>query len=166
MVDNLFAKLEEYDILDNTYIIFSSDNGFHIGQHRLAPGKTCGYEEDVNVPLIIRGPGVPKNVVSEAVSAHTDLTPTFFELAGIPQREEFDGIPIAIPGISGDNVKVKAEHASIEFWSLRAPEQDFLGQVNNTYKSVRLIGDNYNLYYSVWCSNEHELYDMSVSGTR
>lgn len=34
---------------------------------------------------------------------------------------------------------------------------------NNTYKSVRLLGEDYNLYYSVWCNNEHELYDLSVS---
>lgn len=34
---------------------------------------------------------------------------------------------------------------------------------NNTYKSVRLIGDGFNLYYSVWCNNEHELYDLTVS---
>lgn len=34
---------------------------------------------------------------------------------------------------------------------------------NNTYKSLRLLGEGYNLYYSVWCSNEHELYDLSVS---
>lgn len=34
---------------------------------------------------------------------------------------------------------------------------------NNTYKSVRLLGQGYNLYYSVWCNNEHELYDLSVS---
>jgi hypothetical protein len=34
---------------------------------------------------------------------------------------------------------------------------------NNTYKSVRLLGNGYNLYYSVWCNNEHELYDLSVS---
>lgn len=33
---------------------------------------------------------------------------------------------------------------------------------NNTYKSVRLLGEGYNLYYSVWCNNEHELYDLSV----
>lgn len=34
---------------------------------------------------------------------------------------------------------------------------------NNTYKSIRLLGQGYNLYYSVWCNNEHELYDLSVS---
>jgi N-acetylglucosamine-6-sulfatase len=34
--------------------------------------------------------------------------------------------------------------------------------INNTYKALRVIGQNYNLYYSVWCTNEHELYDMTV----
>lgn len=38
-----------------------------------------------------------------------------------------------------------------------------LSAYNNTYKSLRIIGDGYDLYYSVWCNNEHELYDMNVS---
>ena len=33
---------------------------------------------------------------------------------------------------------------------------------NNTYKALRIIGKNYNLFYSVWCTNEHELYDLKV----
>ena len=162
MIDNLFTKLENHKLLNNTYIFYSADNGFHISQHRLAPGKTCGYEEDVNVPLIVRGPGVAKNKTSEAVSAHSDLTPTFISLAGAAQRDGFDGSPIPIHG-SGTAGYVKQEHANIEYWSLAAPPEQGLGKVNNTYKSVRLIGKNYNLYYSVWCDNEHELYDMTVS---
>ena len=61
IVEGVIKRLEDHGILDSTYVIFSSDNGYHIGQHRLQPGKECGYEEDINIPLIIRGPGVPKN---------------------------------------------------------------------------------------------------------
>ncbi len=45
--------------LTNTYILFTSDNGYHMGQHRLAPGKYMGYEEDIRAPLFVRGPQVP-----------------------------------------------------------------------------------------------------------
>ena len=45
--------------LDNTYVVYTSDNGFHMGQHRLFVGKTTAYEEDIRVPLVMRGPGVP-----------------------------------------------------------------------------------------------------------
>jgi len=53
--------------LDNTYIIYSSDNGYHIGQHRMAPGKKCVFEENINVPLIIRGPKVAKGKKTDMV---------------------------------------------------------------------------------------------------
>jgi arylsulfatase A-like enzyme len=169
MVDEVFKRLEEYDILDDTYIVFTSDNGYHISQHRLPPGKSCGYEEDINVPLYIRGPGIPKAHVSEAVTAHIDLLPTFFRMAGISQREDFDGTPIPW-NLDGSDEEVKIEHANIEMWKnsytinkLPTRKREVEAPGNNTYKSVRLIGQEYSLYYSVWCTNEHEMYDMNVS---
>ena len=54
------SALEETGRLDNTYVVYTSDNGFHMGQHRLFIGKTTAYEEDIRVPMAIRGPGVPK----------------------------------------------------------------------------------------------------------
>ncbi|KAJ6100451.1 hypothetical protein N7499_000081 [Penicillium canescens] len=167
LVDSLITKLEESDQLDNTYIIYTSDNGFHIGQHRLPPGKTCGFEEDIRVPLFIRGPGIPQGHVQDAVTTHVDLAPTFFHLAGIPAREDFDGTAIPItPAFDAE----RHEHVTVEYWGNAVVEGIFSGIgpdgsskiPNNTYKSVRLLGEGYNLYYSVWCNNEHELYDLST----
>src|SRR5215211_3964530 len=59
MIGQLVNALEESGELDNTYIFFTSDNGFHLGTHRLSIGKWTAYEEDIRVPLIVRGPGVP-----------------------------------------------------------------------------------------------------------
>jgi len=42
IIDGVFARLTENDILEDTYIFYSTDNGYHIGQHRLQPGKECG----------------------------------------------------------------------------------------------------------------------------
>ncbi|KAK1991440.1 alkaline phosphatase-like protein [Colletotrichum falcatum] len=56
--------------------------------HRLQPGKECGCEEDVSVPLIVRGPGVPKGGIAEAVTAHVDLAPAILSLAGAPLRAD------------------------------------------------------------------------------
>ncbi|KAJ5924257.1 hypothetical protein N7466_008444 [Penicillium verhagenii] len=167
LVDSLVTRLEESDQLDNTYIIYTSDNGFHIGQHRLPPGKTCGFEEDIRVPLFIRGPGIPEGYVQDSVTTHIDLAPTIFSLAGIPHREDFDGT--AIP-LTPDFAGPRHEHVTVEFWGRTVFEGDFshigiagtVFQHNNTYKSVRLLGEGYNLYYSVWCTNEHELYDLST----
>lgn len=170
MVGELFAKLEAANLFDNTYIIFTSDNGFHISQHRLSPGKTCGYEEDINVPFIVRGPGISQgDTFAEAVSSHVDLLPTIFELAGIEQRSDFDGRPIALTEEEfRSQTMPKVEHANVEMWrdnnaSFKAVSALEESGAHNTYKSVRLIGQDYSLYYSVWCTNEHELYDMSVS---
>ncbi|KAI0023547.1 arylsulfatase [Xylariomycetidae sp. FL0641] len=165
IVDGLVSRLEGYSLLDNTYIVYSSDNGFHIGQHRLQPGKSCGYEEDINVPLIVRGPGVAANYTTNIVTTHTDLAPTFFDLLGIPLRDDFDGraIPMTRPGIE-HSALARREHASIEFWGKAFGEGIHHPEVHwqNTYKALRISGPGYNLYYSVWCNNEHELYDMDA----
>ncbi|KAL2815258.1 alkaline-phosphatase-like protein [Aspergillus cavernicola] len=170
LVDSIVKRLEASDQLDNTYIIYTSDNGYHIGQHRLPPGKTCGFEEDIRVPLLIRGPGVPKDQVEDAVTTHIDLAPTIFDLAAISLRDDFDGTPIPLPS-SSDSVHPRHEHVTVEYWglsylegekgALSNPDHTAL-VLNNTYKSVRIIGDGYNLYYSVWCNNEHELYDLTT----
>ncbi|KAL4938463.1 hypothetical protein BDV06DRAFT_225995 [Aspergillus oleicola] len=170
LVDSIVTRLEASGQLDNTYIIYTADNGYHIGQHRLPPGKTCGFEEDIRVPFFIRGPGIPENAVEDAVTTHIDLAPTIFDIAQIPLRDDFDGTPIPLPSASG-TVHPRHEHVTVEFWgkAYLEGEKGALSNPdglpffpNNTYKSVRIIGENYNLAYTVWCSNEHELYDLNT----
>ncbi|CAI4212298.1 unnamed protein product [Parascedosporium putredinis] len=139
LVDGLFERLETKGLLDNTYA---------------APGKECGYEEDINIPLIIRGPGIPKGQVSEAVTAHVDLAPTVLHLAGAPLRADFDGRPVPLSAKEIEEAPATREHVGIEYWGWALV-------FNNTYKAIRVIGEGYSLYYSVWCTNEHELYDMT-----
>ncbi len=67
----------------NTYFVFTSDNGFHLGDYRLGPGKETAFDTDVRVPLVVVGPGVPADVRSEAVVQNTDLAPTFDQIAGV-----------------------------------------------------------------------------------
>ncbi|QDS69091.1 hypothetical protein FKW77_010126 [Venturia effusa] len=166
LVDGLFERLERLNLLDNTYIIYSSDNGFHIGQHRLPPGKSCAYEEDINVPLIIRGPGVSPNSTTNIVTTHTDLAPTILKMIGAPTRPDFDGSPIPIhtDELTSSKRRQAQEHVNVEYWGLGIGEGTFSGDKvpNNTYKSVRVIGADgaYSLSYTVWCEGDHELYDL------
>jgi N-acetylglucosamine-6-sulfatase len=81
-IATLVEALESTGQLDNTYIVFTSDNGFHMGQHRLVPGKYKPYEEDVHVPLVVRGPGVPAGARVDALIENVDLAPTIAQLAG------------------------------------------------------------------------------------
>jgi len=85
------AALAEVKQLDNTYVFFTSDDGFHLGQHRLAPGKQTAYEEDIHVPLLVRGPGVPQGATLPHLVLNIDLAPTFGELGRARYGDRVDG---------------------------------------------------------------------------
>jgi arylsulfatase A-like enzyme len=112
LVDNLITHLEKSGKIDNTFIIYTSDNGFHISQHRLPPGKTCGFDEDIRVPFMMRGPGIPENHVQNTVTTHIDIAPTLFQLAGLRPRSDFDGTPIPTSKATGD----LHEHVAVKYW--------------------------------------------------
>ena len=78
-VSSFFAELEASGRLANTYVIFTSDNGYSFGEHRLT-GKGHLYEESIRVPLLIRGPGVVPGTRSRLTS-NVDLAPTLVQLA-------------------------------------------------------------------------------------
>lgn len=84
MVENLIDTLQEQNLLGNTFIFFTSDNGFHQGQHRLPSGKDTAFEEDIAVPLLVRGPGVPAGSTVDRITANVDFAPTFAEIARVP----------------------------------------------------------------------------------
>src|SRR5581483_8899527 len=75
-VSDLVGLLAREGQLEHTYIIFTSDNGFHLGQHRMPSGKMTAYETDIHLPLLIRGPGVPAGSHVAAITGNVDLAPT------------------------------------------------------------------------------------------
>jgi N-acetylglucosamine-6-sulfatase len=89
-IEAIVKALEETGKLSNTYIIFTSDNGFLLGQHRFPNGKAAPYEESIRLPLIVRGPGVPVRTLDHMVAA-IDLAPTFAALAQIEAPASVDG---------------------------------------------------------------------------
>jgi N-acetylglucosamine-6-sulfatase len=82
LVGDVEAKLAADHLTGNTYIVFSSDNGYHLGQHMLTRGKKTAFDTDIRVPLIIAGPGVPAGKTITQVAQNVDLYPTFVQLAG------------------------------------------------------------------------------------
>lgn len=169
IVDSIVRRLDDLKILDNTYIFYTTDNGYHIGQHRMQPGKQCSFEEDINIPLIIRGPGVPEKSSSDIITTHTDLAPTLLEIAGAPLRDDLDGlaIPLTEDSLTQASETRTQDHVTVEHWGFASNE----GQVfdsyprlhtNNTYKALRVISKRYNLHYQVWCNNERELHDLTT----
>jgi arylsulfatase A-like enzyme len=83
--------LKQSGELEDTYIFFTSDNGFHLGEHRLGAGKWTAYEEDIRIPLIVRGPGMPQGKTLDQMVLDNDLAPTFADLAGVKTPPFVDG---------------------------------------------------------------------------
>jgi len=90
MVGRLVDALKDTGQLSNTYVFFTSDNGFHLGEHRLQ-SKSTPYEETISVPLLVRGPDVPRGVNRSAMALNNDLAPTLADLAGVPPPAFVDG---------------------------------------------------------------------------
>jgi N-acetylglucosamine-6-sulfatase len=91
MVAAIVQLLEQNGQLDNTYIMFTSDNGFHMGEHGLSAGKMLAYEEDIHVPLLIRGPGIEPNTMVTQMTANIDIAPTVADMAGAKTADFVDG---------------------------------------------------------------------------
>jgi N-acetylglucosamine-6-sulfatase len=90
-VAGIVAELERAGELDETLIVFTSDNGYLHGEHRFPSEKVVPYEESVRVPLLIRGPGFPAGVKRRQVVGNIDLAPTITELAGATPGRVVDG---------------------------------------------------------------------------
>src|SRR5215213_5101575 len=91
LVAGVVGKLRDKGVMGNTYIFFTSDNGWQEGEHRLDFGKWRPYEEDVRMPLVVRGPGVAAGHQSHKLVLNTDYLPTFTDLAGAQAPGYTDG---------------------------------------------------------------------------
>ena len=98
---------------DNTYLVFSSDNGYHMGEHSLRPGKMTAFDTDIHVPLVVVGPGVPKGRTVDALAENVDLNPTFADLGGVlPVSPDGHSLAAFLRGETVDNWResVLVEH--------------------------------------------------------
>jgi N-acetylglucosamine-6-sulfatase len=93
-VNAILDKLESRGELANTYVIFTTDNGTHMGEHRYwfdDGAKNTPYEEAANVPFVVRGPGVSAGVSRSHLVLNNDLGPTFAQIAGATTPSFVDG---------------------------------------------------------------------------
>jgi arylsulfatase A-like enzyme len=97
-VSMVVRELRRTGQLARTYLVFTSDNGLHLGSHRLVNGKNSPYEIDARVPFAIRGPGIAPGTVVRKVAANIDIAPTLAQMAGSELSYRHDGeslLPLA-----------------------------------------------------------------------
>jgi N-acetylglucosamine-6-sulfatase len=142
LVADTEATLAANHLSDNTYIVFSSDNGYHLGQHRLARGKQTAFDTDIKVPLIVAGPGVPHGRVVPQVAQNVDLYPTFLQLAGDTPAKSVEGhslVPLLHPSGKRPDWRTTAlvEHQGK---NNNPTDPDFEGGGSNptTYDAIRI----------------------------
>jgi arylsulfatase A-like enzyme len=90
-VAKIVTELNNRGILDNTYIFFTSDNGFMQGQHRLHQGKFVAYDPSAQVPLLVRGPGIPAGARPNEMVTNVDLVATILDIANAGAGITIDG---------------------------------------------------------------------------
>lgn len=150
--------------LANTYLLFTSDNGYLLGEHAVPSGKMLPYEPSTRVPLLIRGPGIAKRRASSEPVSNIDLAPTILEMTGASAS---GGAPIDGRSLMrfARRPRLRTERFLLhETGGLRAtslqPEDD-TGAVplrtTRTYRAVR----NDRWIYVVYRSGERELYDLA-----
>ena len=154
-VGQIFKALEETGQLDNTVIVFTSDNGYFYGEHGLSVERRLAYEESIRLPLLVRYPRLIKaNTVRDECALNIDLAPTVLTLAGAPVPDDMQGRSL-VPVLRGETNGWR-DSFLIEYNSDRV----FPRIVNMGYKAVRTQRWKYIRYLEL--DGMDELYDLKA----
>ena len=141
LVGKLLNRLEATNQLQNTYVVYMTDNGWIMGEHNLT-AKGVPYEEAIRVPYLVRGPGVPHGAVRQELVANVDLAPTFADWGGV-EMPDADGRDLA-PVLGRDPTPP---------WRKQLLIEHFAGHVWSGLRTPRYT-------YVEYATGEKELYDM------
>lgn len=149
-VASILAALQKAGIQDNTVVIFSTDNGMTLGDHRFGATKNCPYEACIKVPFIVYAPKYYAPRAETKFAANIDIAPTFAELAGAEIPNTVDGLSL-VPLLK-DPAAPWRENILLEHW----PANEGVGALIPEYYAIRSAKWKYVEYVS----GEKELYDL------
>ena len=153
-VGRVLDVLEEEGILDNTVVIFTSENGFFYDEHGLTTERRLPYEEGIRNPFIVRYPAAASaGSTPEALSSTIDLAPTILDLAGAPIGDHIQGRSL-VPVMLGDTEGWR-ESIFVEFYTYENP---FPHLMDMDYRAIRT--DRYKYIHWVRHPDLDELYDL------
>ncbi len=146
--------LDAADGLENTYLLFTSDHGNQLGAHRLMWKGPWMYEESIQVPLMIRGPGVPRDRVENRIVSQIDILPTLMELCDIPVPPIMDGQSFGGLLQEEANEQEHPNRAIVEFNRFQLDRDDF-----GAFYPIRcLVEERYKLVVNLF--DRDEFYDL------
>jgi arylsulfatase A-like enzyme len=154
-IGEILKALKETDQLDNTVIVFTSDNGYFYGEHGLSVERRLAYEESIRMPLLIRYPkAIKPGTVRDEFALNIDLAPTLLELAGVSAPTSMEGRSL-VPLLKGAKTQWSNSFL-IEYYSDRVfPRIRQMG-----YKAVRNERWKYIHYFEL--EGMDELYDLKA----
>src|SRR5687767_3501640 len=154
-VGEILNALKETAQLDNTVIVFTSDNGYFYGEHGLSVERRLAYEESIRMPLLIRYPkAVKSGVVRDEFALNIDLAPTLLELAGVSASIRMEGRSL-VPLLKGAKTEWRKSFL-VEYYSDKVfPRVHQMG-----YKAVRNERWKYIHYFEL--EGMDELYDLKA----
>lgn len=145
-VGKMVAVLAQRGMLDNTYIIFSSDHGEMLGDFGMY-AKYVAYEGALRVPLIVSGPGIREGQVSDALVELIDINPTICELAGLSPQEHIDAQSF-VPILQEEVTEHRTETASVieNFRCIRTRDFKLIHNYNDAFELYDLQNDPQELH--------------------
>ncbi|CAG0916669.1 unnamed protein product [Notodromas monacha] len=185
LVSDVYNSLAEKGMIDNTFIVFTSDHGYHLGQFSQPIDKRQPYEFDIRVPLYVRGPGVEAGSTRNEVVLNIDLAPTFMQMAGLQPLKSMDGesflphmsrklgnhglIPdgrkLFLVEYHGEGSKMVNEQCTDDT-NMEGCRPDLAckcqDSTNNTYACIRNVEEHLDFLYCQFQDMEHfeEFYDI------
>jgi N-acetylglucosamine-6-sulfatase len=160
LLSDLQTTLQDVHQLANTVFVFSSDNGFHIGDYGLTAGKLTAFETDVNVPLVVAGPGIAAGSASSASVENIDLAPTFDDLAGTSIPARVDGHS-AVALLHGRSVPWRTL-AAVEHYAVKQKpgDPDYQSPSAGRLPSYNALRSP-SFTYVEYARGQHEYYDRT-----